>query len=85
MFVILFTYYGRDICYDVTIKEMIMMLMNENKTTELLLRHCYNCDDAYKCDTEEKCVECFCNLAELEVEDHEEDVELRELFRLYAL
>jgi hypothetical protein len=49
-------------------------------TTEKLLRLCYNCNDVHRCETEEKCVECFLEHTEPDAED----IELREAFRLYA-
>lgn len=57
-----------------------MTTMMKERATELMLRLCYNCDDVHKCDTEEKCLECF---AEQHLLDEPED-EMRELFRLYA-
>ncbi len=57
------------------------MAVREQDVTELMLRLCYTCDDVNRCDTEEKCIACFSSF----VDQDEEDIDLRESFRLYAL
>lgn len=57
------------------------MAVRELDVTELMLRLCYTCDDVNRCDTEEKCIACFSSF----VDQDEEDIDLRESFRLYAL
>lgn len=52
------------------------------QVTEKLLRMCYNCSDVQRCETEQKCLECFAEHAEYEPDA--EDIELREAFRMYA-
>jgi hypothetical protein len=62
---------------------MNMTNMLKDRTTELMLRLCYHCDDVLRCDTEDKCIECFCERY-FPDDEETEDAELKELFRLYA-
>ncbi|MDR0267560.1 hypothetical protein [Paenibacillus sp.] len=49
-----------------------MTNFNKEKTTEYLLKFCYNCEDACTCDTEEKCRECWAQQGLLEGQEQDE-------------
>lgn len=58
------------------------MQQEENKTTQALLRHCYTCDCAHTCETEEASLACWSEQGFL-AEAADEDV-TAELLRQYA-
>ncbi|MFF2888301.1 hypothetical protein [Paenibacillus sp. NPDC057967] len=55
-----------------------------NVVTENMIKYCYTCPEAHKCDTEEKCIACWEEKGIITKEDLEETVTTEKLLKQYA-
>ncbi|MFD0587382.1 hypothetical protein ACFQZE_05175 [Paenibacillus sp. GCM10027627] len=56
-----------------------------NIVTEKMIKYCYTCPEAHKCDTEEKCIACWKEKGLLNEEELKELETTEGLLKLYAL
>lgn len=55
----------------------------ESEITKNMIKYCYTCEDAHKCDTEEKCIACW-EAKGIMKKEQKDELTTEELLREYA-